>query len=685
MKFLNNLDVQGYITQSNAQNTMLKADASGKLVPAIAGVDYLLSAGGGSANKIQHEVKLGEAMSIGTPVYIPITQDSGTNMVVMKASNSSESTSSKTLGLLAGSGVTGDFVDVVTEGLLEGLNTSTASKGDPVWLGSDGTLIFGLANKPTAPNHLVFIGVVTRSNANNGEIFVKVQNGFETDELHDVIANGRTANQVMYWDGSINRYASISSVLGYTPYNATNPNGYISGITGTMVTNALGYTPYNSSNPSGYITSASLTWANISGRPTALSQFTNDSGFITSSSLSGYVPYGNLTNSFGLNDYRLYLRTNGDVNHYIWNADDDWEEIVAYSGTGLRIKASNGAILGTFNTSNFTTPLVGEFGADSGDNKGISIKYGSNGYGRIRFYQNGTNHSTIHSFGNDAYSPSNGRINIDGQNGANIGAWNDPDFIVNKGGQTYARGYRGIGNVAGTGEATFHPAGIYSTGTQWLYGTLYRNGQTTSGQGWMYLDWNYGHSVVGVYSSVRYQGVWSMGDAYRLSADGTSTGNLYGLAWSHPNAGGQAGYLTNHGLIHMMYGTAFATISDNIWCRNNITAYSDIRVKENIEVIPNAMEKINAIRGVTFTRNDVPDKSKRHVGVIAQEIEKVLPEVITKNESNGHLSVAYGNITALTIEGLKEHDVTIKQQQRTINLLLEQVKYLNEVINGFTK
>lgn len=57
----------------------------------------------------------------------------------------------------------------------------------------------------------------------------------------------------------------VTSALGYTPYNATNPSGYISGITSGMVTTALGYTPYNDTNPAGYITSASLVWGSITG------------------------------------------------------------------------------------------------------------------------------------------------------------------------------------------------------------------------------------------------------------------------------------------------------------------------------------------------------------------------------------------------------------------------------------
>ncbi len=185
----------------------------------------------------------------------------------------------------------------------------------------------------------------------------------------------------------------------------------------------------------------------------------------------------------------------------------------------------------------------------------------------------------------------------------------------------------------------------------------------------LYMDQNHGSTIVGVYSSYRLQGVWSMGDAYKISLDGTSSGNLYGLAWSHPNAGGQAGYLTNHGLIHMMYGTAFATISDTIWCRGDIIAYSDIRVKTNIEPIEDAVAKVMAIRGVTFNRTDFDDKGKRHAGVIAQEILEVLPEVVTQNSDNGHYSVSYGNISALLIEAIKEQQQQILELKNEIKKL----------------
>jgi hypothetical protein len=92
-----------------------------------------------------------------------------------------------------------------------------------------------------------------------------------------------------------------------------------------------------------------------------------------------------------------------------------------------------------------------------------------------------------------------------------------------------------------------------------------------------------------------------------------------------------------------------------IYSTGNITAYSDIRVKENIEVIPNALEKVEQIRGVTFTRNDNTGdtKDKRYAGVIAQEIEQVLPEVVETDEE-GIKSVAYGNMVGLLIEAIKQ-------------------------------
>jgi hypothetical protein len=141
----------------------------------------------------------------GTPVYV--TGADGTNKLVRAASNTSEATSSKTMGLMQSNITTTGGTQtgfVITEGLLGGLNTAGQTAGDPVWLGAGGTLLYGLINKPYAPAHLVFIGIVTKVSAGNGEIFVKVQNGFELKEIHDVdlVSNAPTNNQVLTYESA---------------------------------------------------------------------------------------------------------------------------------------------------------------------------------------------------------------------------------------------------------------------------------------------------------------------------------------------------------------------------------------------------------------------------------------------------------------------------------------------------
>ena len=89
------------------------------------------------------------------------------------------------------------------------------------------------------------------------------------------------------------------------------------------------------------------------------------------------------------------------------------------------------------------------------------------------------------------------------------------------------------------------------------------------------------------------------------------------------------------------------SVTGNFVASGNVTAYSDERLKTNIETIPNALEKVNALRGVTFDKD-----GERGLGVIAQEVEKVLPEVVLEGEE--YKSVAYGNIVGVLIEAVKE-------------------------------
>jgi hypothetical protein len=105
--------------------------------------------------------------------------------------------------------------------------------------------------------------------------------------------------------------------------------------------------------------------------------------------------------------------------------------------------------------------------------------------------------------------------------------------------------------------------------------------------------------------------------------------------------------------------------SGNVTTSGNVTAYSDITLKDNIETIPNALNKVTQVRGVTYTRRDLADKQTRYTGVIAQEIESVLPEAVM-TDGDGIKSVAYGNVIGLLIESIKELNAKIEQLEKIV-------------------
>ena len=87
-------------------------------------------------------------------------------------------------------------------------------------------------------------------------------------------------------------------------------------------------------------------------------------------------------------------------------------------------------------------------------------------------------------------------------------------------------------------------------------------------------------------------------------------------------------------------------VSGTIVADGDITAFSDERLKSDVKTIDNALDKVMNMRGVSYTK-----QAEKGIGVIAQEVEKVLPEVVTDGE---YKSVAYGNIVGVLIEAIKD-------------------------------
>lgn len=113
-------------------------------------------------------------------------------------------------------------------------------------------------------------------------------------------------------------------------------------------------------------------------------------------------------------------------------------------------------------------------------------------------------------------------------------------------------------------------------------------------------------------------------------------------------------------------GTAL-NVAGSIVAAGNVTAYSDIRVKANIEPIHGALDKLSQINGVTYTRTDLDDKERRYGGVIAQEIEVVLPEAVFDNGDKK--AVDYNATIGLLIEAIKEQQSQINELKLMVHQL----------------
>ncbi len=142
----------------------------------------------------------GSQISKGAVVYI--SGANGDNPTIALADADTEATSSKTLGIVEANIANGAQGYVIESGLITNLNTSAATAGQSVWLSSTaGGFVFGAP--PAKPAHSVYLGVVTRANTNNGTILVKVQNGYELNELHDVNIDGTPAdNEVLAYNSA---------------------------------------------------------------------------------------------------------------------------------------------------------------------------------------------------------------------------------------------------------------------------------------------------------------------------------------------------------------------------------------------------------------------------------------------------------------------------------------------------
>lgn len=180
---------------------------------------------GTAPNTLLAYVTNADSVSItkGQPVYA--FGGTGDRLKVKLALNTSDATSAQTIGVVQSTSIGVNQKGlIIMQGQLDGLNifpTSTWADGDPIYLGSTAGAL--TKTKPYAPNHLVYIGyVLTASPGSAGRMYVRPQNGYELDELHNVQAQSPSNNDTIYFDSADSQWKtkqlSTTDISGLSTY-----------------------------------------------------------------------------------------------------------------------------------------------------------------------------------------------------------------------------------------------------------------------------------------------------------------------------------------------------------------------------------------------------------------------------------------------------------------------------------
>ena len=248
---------------------------------------------------------------------------------------------------------------------------------------------------------------------------------------------------------------------------------------------------------------------------------------------------------------------------------------------------------------------------------------------------------------------------------------------------------RTTGNQSITGNSTFYPSSTgtgYSTASVELMASSSGSGGTPPR-----ISWHWGGVVASV-MTIESNGTIAVrnnpGNAYERFACGNLTahggtfllgsGGVGDMYLGNQSTGNYFRFHTNNsntyfdmncGNIYWRQGSStrytFFPSTANMTVNGTITQNSDIRIKENVVEIDDCISKVQAMRGVYYNRTDFNTEVTK-VGVIAQEVEEVLPELIIESPEDGLKSVAYSELTAVLINAIKEQQEIIEDLKTRI-------------------
>lgn len=609
----------------------------------------------------------GSTIAKGSVVYI--NGASGNKPTIAKAIATGDSTSAQTFGLVQTDITNNSSGYVVVSGDLIGLNTSGITEGTQLYLSST-TAGEYTTIKQYAPAHLVYVGVVTRSHATLGQIEVKIQNGYELDELHDVAITSKTNKDFLSYESSTNLWKnkSLGTILGGTSSQFIKGDGSLDSTVYLKGSLSANYIPRSLYPGSGDMTNSSI-YDNTNGAigigvvpsdwNTAWKVLQISKGSYYASDYSNRMGYnlyeiGENTKYISSNLASLYEQNSGS--HYWYTAPS------GTAGANMtltpRMILDNSGKLGIGTTS----PIAKlDVRGDLNLNYGTGISFGD-GTAAAKYAIINT-YTTDDVLQLQAAGASNGIITFHSGSSSSL---RTERMRITSGGNV------GIGTTSPNSNSNRT--------------TLTLNNNTWGGQ----LDINVGgvnHAQFGTDNfnsglSCRIQSqdgiVFNAGGAsekMRITSDGkliigTSSSIGSGIFQVKTSSANNVAHFQN-GTSDAGYGLVFLNVAGSavgsIGWTNVMTSYnvtSDYRLKEDFKDY-SGLDLISKIKTYDYKWKQSED---RMYGVKAHELQEIVPYAVTgEKDAEQMQSVDYSKLVPILVQAIQEQQKQIDELKKLIN------------------